>query len=396
MNKIKKIICLVLSLAMILLIVSSCNKPDDEKEKFVVATYDKGKVYSDQITNWVNFLYTRQYSEIEAGTVTKQEIAKQAIETLLLNIFLDEELTKINKNISNEDLDMLVSNEILELNEQFKSTDSATGKTYVGYEGWKEAYNVSDDFLKEVIKFMQQEQIYGKYLVETADIPDEELKAYYDLHAIDYAQEAGHRFNFALVEVKDMQNEEELSEAKNIAQEYINKLNNKTITFEDVVKEVKENYTQEKGYSGMSFNISAVGDFVADTTFDTYVQIYDLEGYIGVIEEAYKDIMDKDADKDSQEYENYLRYLFELYKAKAYYTMKQRNVGVFAEPIEYPDGYVVFEYVEHQSAGWGSFEENKEKIKEDYLNSSVTYSLTKYEASLLDKHNVEIQDFTVE
>ena len=34
--------------------------------------------------------------------------------------------------------------------------------------------------------------------------------------------------------------------------------------------------------------------------------------------------------------------------------------------------------------------------KADYINSNMSYSLTKFEASLLDKHKVEIQDFSVE
>lgn len=397
MNKLKKIFCLVLSFAMILVIVASCNKrPDPDKDKFVVATYDKGYVYSDDITQWVNYLYVFEYEDIQNGSKTKQDIAKEAIETYLLNIFLDEELKKYDLNISNDDLEMLVSNQILELDENFDSTDSSTGENYKGYEGWKKAYSVDDKFIYDLVKFLQQEQLMGVYLASNASITDEDLKEYYSTHAINYAQDAGYVFNFALVEVKDLQNEEELEEAKNIAQTYIDKLKSNSITFDEVVEEVKAKYTLANGYSGMSANITMTGDFVADTTFERYVQINDLEAYLEAVNEHYKDIMDPSASKDSKEYENYLKYRFELYQAKAFYTLKQRIVGVYSEPIEYPDGFVIFEYVKHQSSGWGNFEELKEKIKSDYIDANIVRELNDFETKLLDTHELELADFTVE
>lgn len=397
MNKTIRFASFILALLTILFVVCACHTIDDpDKDKFVVATYDGGKVYSDDITQWVNFLYVKQYEQVKNGALTKDAIAKQAIESILLNKFLDEELKKLDLAISDDDLEMLVSNQILELNQSFDETDSSTGENYKGYEGWKKAFNVDDKFIYEVVKFIQQEQLMAYYLADKKSITDEELYEYYVNHAVNYSKEAGFYFNFALVEVKDMQNDTEVEEAKAKTQDYIDKLINKTITFDEIVTEVKETYTTDNGYSGMAVAISAEDDFLNLEEFEKRNKVTDLEEYIAVTTEYYKDGMDKNADVNSEAYKNYLKYRLELYLGKTTYVMLKKEPCIYPEPIEYPNGFVVFEFKGYQKSSWGNFDDVKEQVREDFVEANLNKDLTAYEAELLDNHKVAIEDFKVE
>ena len=394
MKILRNILCVLLVISMLALVLASCNKPQED-EKDLLATYDGGKVYTKDIENWVNYLYVYNYDAVVAGQMTNKDVATQAISTYLLNMFLEDELKKVDMAITSDELKLLVNDFKAELEDSFDETDSSTGTQYKGYEGWLKAFGVSEEFTQEYIKFKTQEQLLGEYLIKTANPSDVELKEYYNDHAYDYAVKAAYIYNFALIEVKDMQDEEEVANAKKEAEQYISDLKDGKITFEEVVDQVKVKYNKNKGYSGMSWNISDINSELDDLSYESLPKVKNLDEFLSFVEETYKDIMDPTAEVDSNEYKAYLQYLFDIYRGKLAYILNQKLIGVYAEPLEYPNGYVVFELVKHRDASWGAFEEIKDKVKEDYLTGKINSDLSVYEAKILENHKVEMKDFEV-
>lgn len=391
MNSLRKIICLVLAMTMVIAVLASCNKPQED-DKDVIATYDEnGKVRESDIQYWMNYLYIYNYDQVQSGQMTGKDIATQAISTYLLNKFLEEELKKVDIEITDRELVMLRSEFAISMDEEFNETDSTTGKTYVGYEGYLEAYAITEDFVLELLKFKNQELLMAEYLASKMEPTDEELKKYFQENAINYAIKSAYIYNFALIEVKDMQDAEEVAAAKKEAEEYIAKLKSGQITYDQMLKEITEKYTVENGYSGTSAAVSEKNVELQEIE----KRIKDLDEYLKVVKETYDPIMDPEADVSSNEYKQYLKYLLEVYKAKLYYVMTNELTGLYDEPIEYPNGFVILEYVNHRNSSWGDFEELRERIKNDYLNSIMNYNLTEYEANLLEQHKVVIGDFDV-
>ena len=73
--KLRRILCFVIALAMIVLVCASCNgnndKPDPDREgQIIVATWNKGNIWSGDIAEWVNYFYATYYSAIQSGQPT--------------------------------------------------------------------------------------------------------------------------------------------------------------------------------------------------------------------------------------------------------------------------------------------------------------------------------------
>ena len=396
MKKIRNIICCILAIAMIVCIVASCSKPTVDDDKEYLATYDDGqKVYEEDIENWKNYLFVYNYQKIVSDQMTKKEVVVQAISSYLLNRFLETELEKYGMAITDEELTMLVIEYKGDLERYFDETDSTTGVNYKGVDGWLDAYNVTEDFIEELVKFNTQEQLIGEYLKEKSTPSDAVLRAYYEANALNYATKAAYIFNIALIEVKDLQDSEEVNSARKETSDYIAKLKDGSITFEEVVSQVKEKYTTENGYSGMSVDISEVNSELDDITMSSYSRINDLDAYLAAVNETYASIMDAEADKDSDEYKEYLQYLLHVYRGKLLYILNKELTGVYSEPIEHPLGFAIIEFVKHRNSSWGSFEEQKEKILEDYLSSVISSDIASYEGDLLSQHSVVLGDFEI-
>jgi hypothetical protein len=218
-------------------------------------------------------------------------------------------------------------------------------------------------------------------------VTEEDAKNYYMTHALDkYALPAGYYWESAIRPVLDYTDAAELAAAKAETEAYIAKIQNGTMTFDEVAAELKKNYTYEKGYSGANF---AGEDF---TSMDAMVTIPDQETLDYMIGEFGKHYEDRDlnAAKNSEQYANYMNYIANIFKANVYYALQHMENGeVYGMALESFAGYYIIRLnsIEMKS-DFVPFENVEEEIVAAVHAEKLETSFRDYTQEIIKKYNV--------
>lgn len=388
--KLRRILCFVIALAMIVLVCASCNgnndKPDPDREgQIIVATWNKGNIWSGDIAEWVNYFYATYYSAIQSGQATTDDIMRLAINAYCLVPLLEDYLKEIGQPVSEEDINMAVVSYITDIDMEYEEEG--------GYDYWKAGIGVTDSFITQLVKYGIYNNNVREYLVENDDISEEDLRAYFDENSMSYATPVGYIFSTALCEVLDKTNDEEWNAAFEDAKSFIAKAQSGT-AFTDVQAEVKAKYTEENGYILVPYYTT--DGVLSKIDLDGMPKFDDLDKYLEELEVKYTEKgMDRTADKQSDEYKYYDEYLFYVYQGTVAYIFRNKLLELgetYGTPILSPNGWMIVEYDSYNNNPWANYEDVKEQVKSDYISSIENDLLNNFCTQILDKNNLSYED----
>ena len=388
--KLKRILCLVIALSMIVLVCASCNGNNnttdpDREGQIIVATWNRGNIWSGDVAEWVNYFYSSYYSYIKSGQATTDDIMRLAINAYCLVPLLEDYLKEIGKSISEDDINYAVINYITEIEVEYADEG--------GYEYWKAGVGVSDSFITELTKYGIYNNEVREYLVENSNISDEVLRAYFDENSMSYATPVGYKFSTALCEVLNKADDDEWNTAYADAESFIAKAKNGT-SFTDVQAEIKAKYTEEDGYILVPYYTT--DGILSKVDLDAIAKFDDLEKYVQELEAKYTEKgMDRTADKESAEYKYYDEYLFYVYQGTVAYIFRNKLLDfgeTYETPILSPNGWMIVEYDSYNSNPWSSYEDVKDQVKSDYIASIQDTLLNDFCVQILEKNNLTYED----
>ena len=122
--KLRRILCFVIALAMIVLLCASCNgnneKNDPDREgQIIVATWNKGNIWSGDIYEWVNYFYSRYYTTIQKGEMTTDDVIKLGINAYCLVPLLEDYLKGLGEVVSEETIELSAISTIMSIDEEY-------------------------------------------------------------------------------------------------------------------------------------------------------------------------------------------------------------------------------------------------------------------------------------
>ena len=290
---------------MVVLVCASCNgngeKTDPDREgQIIVATWNKGNIWSGDVFEWVNYFYSLYYSDIQGGVRTTKDILELSIRAYCLVPLLENYLKEIGKTVSEDAIEIGVLQMMINIDEQYSEEG--------GFEYWKNGVGVTDNFIYDYVKYGIYNSAVREYLVENYDVSEEKLVEYFNENSMDYATPVGYIFNTALCEVLDQSNDEEWNTVFEDAKSYIAKANSGT-SFSDIQDEIKAKYTEEDGYTLVP--IHTTDGTITKVFLDSAPKFDDLDKYIEELKAKYTEKgMDRTAEKTSAEYGYYYEYMF--------------------------------------------------------------------------------------
>lgn len=388
--KLKRILCLIIALVMVVLVCASCNgngeKTDPDREgQIIVATWNKGNIWSGDVFEWVNYFYSLYYSDIQGGVRTTKDILELSIRAYCLVPLLENYLKEIGKTVTEDAIEIGVLQMMMNIDEQYSEEG--------GFEYWKNGVGVTDNFIYDYVKYGIYNSAVREYLVENYDVSEEKLVEYFNENSMDYATPVGYIFNTALCEVLDQSNDEEWNTVFEDAKSYITKANSGT-SFSDIQDEIKAKYTTEDGYVLVPY-YTTYGT-LTKVDLDSMPKFDDLDKYIEELKAKYTEKgMDRTAEKTSAEYGYYDEYMFYVYQGTVAYIFRNKLLEIgetYETPIQHPEGWMIVEYDSYNSNPWAKYEDVKEQVKSDYLESIQDQLLIDFCSQLLDKNNLSIED----
>ena len=375
---------------MVVLVCASCNgngeKTDPDREgQIIVATWNKGNIWSGDVFEWVNYFYSLYYSDIQGGVRTTKDILELSIRAYCLVPLLENYLKEIGKTVSEDAIEIGVLQMMMNIDEQYSEEG--------GFEYWKNGVGVTDNFIYDYVKYGIYNSAVREYLVENYDVSEEKLVEYFNENSMDYATPVGYIFNTALCEVLDQSNDEEWNTVFEDAKSYITKANSGT-SFSDIQDEIKAKYTTEDGYVLVPY-YTTYGT-LTKVDLDSMPKFDDLDKYIEELKAKYTEKgMDRTAEKTSAEYGYYDEYMFYVYQGTVAYIFRNKLLEIgetYETPIQHPEGWMIVEYDSYNSNPWAKYEDVKEQVKSDYLESIQDQLLIDFCSQLLDKNNLSIED----
>ena len=375
---------------MVVLVCASCNgngeKTDPDREgQIIVATWNKGNIWSGDVFEWVNYFYSLYYSDIQGGVRTTKDILELSIRAYCLVPLLENYLKEIGKTVSEDAIEIGVLQMMMNIDEQYSEEG--------GFEYWKNGVGVTDNFIYDYVKYGIYNSAVREYLVENYDVSEEKLVEYFNENSMDYATPVGYIFNTALCEVLDQSNDEEWNTVFEDAKSYITKANSGT-SFSDIQDEIKAKYTTEDGYVLVPY-YTTYGT-LTKVDLDSMPKFDDLDKYIEELKAKYTEKgMDRTAEKTSAEYGYYDEYMFYVYQGTVAYIFRNKLLEIgetYETPIQHPEGWMIVEYDSYNSNPWAKYEDVKEQVKSDYLESIQDDLLIDFCSQLLDKNNLSIED----
>lgn len=388
--KLKRILCLIIALVMVVLVCASCNgngeKTDPDREgQIIVATWNKGNIWSGDVFEWVNYFYSLYYSDIQGGVRTTKDILELSIRAYCLVPLLENYLKEIGKTVSEDAIEVGVLQMMMNLDELYSEEG--------GFEYWKNGVGVTDNFIYDYVKYGIYNSAVREYLVENYDVSEEKLVEYFNENSMDYATPVGYVFNTALCEVLDQSKDEEWDTVFEDAKSFIAKAKSGT-SFSDIQDEIKAKYTTEDGYVLVPY-YTTYGT-LTKVDLDSMPKFDDLDKYIEELKAKYTEKgMDRTAEKTSAEYGYYDEYMFYVYQGTVAYIFRNKLLEIgetYETPIQHPEGWMIVEYDSYNSNPWAKYEDVKEQVKSDYLESIQDQLLIDFCSQLLDKNNLSIED----
>lgn len=384
MKTVKKLVCALLALVMIAIVLCSCGEPEDKP--MLLASYDGGKLYSDdaELTDWTNYLYTYYAEFITKGTMDRAQFTDIVLNTVILHRIEELDLEKRGLKYTDEAVEDAEQFFILNAEVYYEG----------GYEKYLEDRHLSKDFVTSYAKATVIEQILLDDIVSKQDYSDAVLLQYYREHISDYVIKAGFSYDAVFLGIEDFADDEEIERKKTELQGYIDcviageKLS--VIKNEILAKYDGGIYDEAATLSGKGF--IEIAELVNTRTEK------DLEDARAFAEEKYPSA-DAKSEKDSDAYGNYLRYLALMMKYEQCFALWNTNEGeTFSRPILSPIGWMMIENLGYNSeVVVPEFADVKDKVKEDYTEEFYDSDdlLKNYKTSIFSKYNVKIEDVVI-
>ena len=384
MKKTIKIISLILAVALIAGILVSCKK---KRTGILLATYDgkdeyDGKVYSgdEDLVNWLQYLNQYYYDYLEDGTISKEAFGEVVIQTVLLHRLEELDLKDQDITVSEEEIKEIFEYNKLNFDEFYDG----------GFEEAKKAYGLDDDFWMQYARYRVITNIIIDDQLLKLNVSESELKEYFSNNYGNYIQKAGYDYTAVFVEVKDVTDDAEWTTEKANAQAYIDRIKAGE-KFEDVYSEILKKYSVENGYTQASY-ASGFGTVELSKVAD----VTDLEEALAKASENFPKA-DRTADKESEEYKDYMRYLSTCMGIEQSYAMKNMQIGeIYPTPIRTPFGWMILRLDEFREKSiYPLFDDVSAQVYADYCQELVENNtiLTKYKESLFNKYNIKIEEY---
>ncbi|MBQ9510387.1 MAG: peptidyl-prolyl cis-trans isomerase [Clostridia bacterium] len=383
MKKFIKILSLILAVALMAGVLVSCKK---KRTGILLATYDgkdayDGKVYSgdEDLANWMQYLTGYYYDYIEDGSLSNQQFGKLIVNTVVLHRVEDLDMQARGITIADEDIKEMFDYNKLNFDEYYEG----------GFEQFKKDSGLDDDFWMSMARYNVIENIIREDQLLAEDIGDDELRAYFNNNFANYMKKAGYDYTAIFVEVNDVSDETEWNGEKANAEAYLSRIKDGE-KFEDIFNEIKEKYSTENGYSQSNY---ASGFGTVELT--NVAQIDDLEKALEDVKEKYPNA-DRNAEKSSEAYADYLRYLSACMGMEQSYAMAHMNVGdVYPTPIATPIGWMILRLETYREKNeYPSFEEMRYQVYLDYCDELMESNelMSKYKELVFAKYNVNVED----
>lgn len=377
MRRFIKIVSLLLAISVLAGVLVSCKEDGPKKEGDILVVYNGIPVFASEVQDIINYtLATKMTVETtdEQMKIMMGEAIGVYVQNKTLELDFNERGIKVNEKL---------------LKERYQAEKKAIEENYEGgYKAWMEDFGVSEHFLKEDLRrYILTEMYYGE-VADEITVNDEEMKAYMNLHAADYYLPAGYSWTMIFREVKDITDEAECAAAEAEAQDYINKIENGTMTLEDVKKELLAKYTSKDGYTKAALYNGS--DY---TSFDSMVGLDNeaaLNEVLNKADEVYAD-RDPKADKNSQQYANYMHWVAECFEANAYYALCTTEVGkVYHKPLKNFIGYgiLLVDSMKTENS-FAAFEDVKEELFTKVYEEKIHEHYMNYLEELHHKYNVQ-------
>lgn len=388
-----KILCAVLAVLMLAGVLCSC-KDKNEDRGILLATYDGGDVYSNDkaVIDWTNYNYGYYYDYLEEGTMTNQDVAQITVWSVVYPIIMEADLKEKGITITEEAVREMFDYNKLNYDEYYNDGEG-------GFEKFKEDSGLDDDFFMLFARRQVIESTASEYLLANAEVSDEDLLWYYNQNFSDYSEPAGYNFSVLVIEVLDLASDEEWAAKKTEAQGYIDRLV-KDESYDDIKAEILKKYTSEDGYSQTQ---NVIGSYAVTESelFRNVDEIKNKEELAETLEEAGSayPTRDKNADKDSDQYEAYLKYLTLCGQIAQSYAIKNLENGqVYSDPIMFQAGWSVIRFDGYnEKTYYPTLDEVRYDVYKDYLRylSEEGTLMKDYGNELMEKYHFVIEEFYV-
>lgn len=369
MKRFAKLICLLLAVSLIAAMFVSCKKDKGE----IIAVYNDTPVYEADVEELLSY---KMATELAGGATESelQTLLEEAVTTyvqfLMLELDLKEQGIKVDESY---------------VNKEFEAAKEELDKSFEGgYSAWTEAYGVSEDFLKEELRRYILAEMYYDLAEEKLEIAEDEIKAYYNANASKYFRGKGYNWSVLFREVKDITDETECQTAKNEAQEYIYRINEGKMTWDEVETQLLERFTEEDGYGKAAYFNGE--NFTYNTSV---IKIDDLDAYLAGLDETYKE-RDENAAEDSEAYELYMEYIGKCFEAETYYALQNLNAGeIYEKPIKNFVGYAIIRLDSYTEESYFiPLDDVREEITEELMSTKIEESFVAYLEELETKYSV--------
>ena len=250
MNKIKKIVCLVLAAVTVFSVCAVFASCEKRKSGKLLATYSGGEIYESDVADWQNYFRIERLNDIYNADDQEAKIAEVDDETTLFYVNLkafkklleDKGLATFSESSLKKYAEEVL---IPALDEQYEKNG--------GYQFWLKSYSVSKNFIYDYAKEQLVTAYLEKYVMSTYGVTDELIYEYWDANAYKYVVVPSYIFNVIMVSVAtdDKADPEAWEAAKAEAQGYIDRI--KAGEDFDAVKaeaiEKSKNTNSSKAYS---------------------------------------------------------------------------------------------------------------------------------------------------
>lgn len=340
MNKIKKIVCLVLAAVTVFSVCAVFASCEKRKSGKLLATYSGGEIYESDVADWQNYFCITNASEIvnaEDSMAKKAEVLDTATGyfahvKMFRALLAEKNIATITDKMIKEYAENVL---IPALNEQYESNG--------GYVAWRNMYSVSKNFIYD---YAEQELVNSyreKYIMENYGVTDDMITEYWNTYAAKYVVLPSYLIDVIMVQVpaKDKTDPEAWEAAKAEAQGYIDRIK----AGEDFSAVKAE--AIEKSSDPTSTKAYSVEDSVPYRDCTGFEDIEENMKSINELVEEYKKKYDVDlveyADKNSGRTYNlwfsYCNMLNELYTKNA---LPKLEIGeTVSEPIRHLEGYEI-------------------------------------------------------
>lgn len=377
MRRFIKIVSLLLAISVLAGVLVSCKEDGPKKEGDILVVYNGIPVFASEVQDIINYALSTKMTD----QTTEEQM--QIIMGEAIGVYVQHKILELDFNERGIKVDEKV------VKNQYKLEKESIEETYEGgYKAWMEDYGVSEYFLKEEVRRYVLADMFVNDVSDEITVSEDEMKAYMSLHSNDYYNPAGYGWTMIFREVKDITDETECAAAEAETQDYINKIASGKMTLADAKKELLEKYTAKDGYTKAA--IYSGSDFTSLQNMPLIETREQLEVLFADMDEFYKD-RDFTADKDSQQYANYMHWIAERFEAETYYALQTTEVGeVYTKPIKNFVGYGILcvDSVVTKNS-FDAFEDVKDELAAKVFDQKIQEKYLEYLEELHHKYDVQ-------